>query len=140
MVSSDMLHFLYRFQLQNGLSAKVRGYKKNGKHMLEGSYSLFTEDGKPVNIVYKADDDGNNLDAEPTIFHLDIPINWNFDEENYATINDNNAVPTLLPHGSRILKFETEDGQFSDLILQPTTETEQSDNEIWSTTEQQIYS
>lgn len=131
-----MTFLVHRFQLRNGLSAKVHGYKHNGKLVLEGLFSIFTEDGKPVNIIYKTDEN-NYRDSEPTIFHLDIP---SFDQINLDDENDDlNPVPMYMPfqsNSSKILTIDQsadDDGQFSDLILEPTTQ--QPDDEDSYTTE-----
>ncbi len=64
LIFSNFLDDDFSIDLENGLTAKVRGYKKDGKHVIEGSYSLFANEGEPVNITYVADNDDGSIVEE----------------------------------------------------------------------------
>lgn len=72
--------------LENGLTAKVRGYKKDGRHFIEGSYSLFANEGDPVNITYIADNDA------PEVKLIEQPTTNNIPGS--LSLDDSNTTPT----------------------------------------------
>lgn len=67
--------FYFSFDTDNGISVKSKGYLKNPQaqnedaiQVIEGSYSYYDRDGKPVSISYIADEAGYRAfgDAIPT--------------------------------------------------------------------------
>lgn len=66
------------------MTAKVRGYKKDGRHFIEGSYSLFANEGDPVNITYIADNDAPEHIGQPTTNSITGSL----------SLNDPNTTPT----------------------------------------------
>lgn len=52
--------FPFSIDLENGLTVQVRGFMEKGKQVLDGSFTLFTNDGEPVRISFTADNEENS--------------------------------------------------------------------------------
>lgn len=78
---------LFSIDLENGLTVRIRGYKKNDRQMLDGSFSLFTSEGEPVQITYTADNENDTLDKRTK------PKVPKYKEEN-STIEDEDEATT----------------------------------------------
>lgn len=66
--------FGFDIDLENGLTVQVRGFMKKGKQVLNGSFTLFTNDGEPVRINFTADNEENS-DTNPVVNGDAVPAN-----------------------------------------------------------------